>query len=60
MGQTTDTQALGNISIIQDFQDFLYRNGVYVAENSNLIVSNIQAVITSIEELIWTEAKIIR
>ena len=59
MGQTTNTQAFSNISIIQDFQDFLYRNRVYIAENGNLITSNIQAVIISTEELIQIEAKII-
>ena len=59
MGWTTDTQALSNINIIQDFQDFLYRNRVYIAENGNPITSNIQAVIIGIKELVWTEAKII-
>ena len=59
MGQTANTQALSNINIIQDFQDFLYRNGVYITKNGNLITSSIQAVIISIEELVQTEAKII-
>jgi len=60
MGWTADTWALGNVNIVRDFRDFLRRNGVYVAENGNPIASNIQAVITSTEEPIWTEAKIIR
>ena len=60
MGWTADTWALGNVHIIRDFRDFLRRNGVYVAENGNPIASNIQAVIASIEEPIWTEAEIIR
>ena len=59
MGQTANTQALSNVNIIQDFQDFLYRNRVYITENSNPIASNIQAVIISIEEPVQTEAKII-
>jgi len=59
MGWTADTWALGNVNIVWDFQDFLHRNGVYVAENSSPIASNIQAVITSAEELIWTETEII-
>ena len=59
MGQTANTQALSNADIIWDFRNFLYRNRVYVAKNSNLITSNIQAVIISIEEPEWTEAKII-
>ena len=59
MGQTADTQALGNINIVQDFQDFLYRNGVYIAKNGNPIASNIQAVIINIEEPVWIKAKII-
>ena len=59
MGQTTNTQALSNINIIQDFQDFLHKNGVYITKNNNLITSNIQAVIINIKEPIWTEAKII-
>ena len=42
-----------------DFRDFLYRNRVYITKNGNLITSNIQAVIISTEELIWTETKII-
>ena len=60
MGWTADTQALGNASIIWDFRDFLRRNGVYVAKNSNPITSNIQAVIVSTEEPVWMEAEITR
>ena len=59
MEWTADTWALSNVSIVQNFQDFLYRNGVYIAKNSNLIINNIQAVIISTEEPVWTEAKII-
>ena len=59
MEWTADTWALSNVSIVQDFQDFLRRNRVYVTENGNPIASNIQAVIISIEEPIWTEAEII-
>ena len=59
-GQTANTQALGNANIVRDFRDFLHRNRVYVTKNGNLITSNIQAIIISIEELVWTEAKIIR
>ena len=59
IGWTADTWALSNVNIIQDFQDFLCRNRVYITKNSNLIISNIQAVIIGIEELVWTEAKII-
>ena len=60
MGWTADTWALGNVNIVRDFRDFLRRNGVYVAENGNLIAGNIQAVIISTEEPIWTEAEITR
>ena len=59
VGWTADTWALSNINIVWDFWDFLCRNGVYIAENDNPIASNIQAVITSAEEPIWTEAEII-
>ena len=59
MGWTADTQALSNINIVQDFQDFLYRNGVYITKNSNLITNNIQAIIIGIEELVQIEVKII-
>ena len=59
-GWTADTQAFKNANIVQDFRDFLCRNGVYVAENSNPIASNIQAVIIGIEEPVWTEAEITR
>ena len=59
MGWTADTQVLSNVNIVQDFQDFLHKNGVYVIKNSNLIGSNIQAVIIGIEEPVWTETKII-
>ena len=59
MGQTTDTQALSNVNIVQDFRDFLRRNRVYITKNSNPIASNIQAVIISIEEPVQTEAEII-
>ena len=48
-----------NIIIIRNFRDFLYRNRVYIAKNSNPITSNIQAVIIGIEELIQIKAKII-
>ena len=58
-GWTADTWALRNANIVQDFRDFLYRNGVYVTKNGNPIISNIQAVITSIEELVQPEDKII-
>ena len=60
MGWTADTQVLGNVNIIRDFRDFLHRNRVYVAENSNPITSNIQAVIIGTKEPVWTEAEIIR
>jgi hypothetical protein len=49
-GWTTDTWVLGNANIVQDFQDFLRRNRVYIIENGNPIASNIQAVIISIEK----------
>ena len=48
-----------NINIVWDFQDFFYRNRVYITKNSNLITNNIQTIIISIEELVWTETKII-
>ena len=52
MGWTADTQVLSNVNIVQDFQDFLYRNGVYITKNSNLITNNIQAIIIGIKELV--------
>ena len=58
MGWTADTQALSNANIIWDFQNFLHRNGVYVAKNSNPIASNIQAIIIGTEEPVQTETKI--
>jgi len=41
VGWTADTWALGNVNIVWDFRDFLYRNGVYIVENGNPIASNI-------------------
>jgi len=41
VGWTANTWALGNANIIQDFRDFLRRNRVYIAKNSNPITSNI-------------------
>ena len=59
-GWTADTWALRNANIVRNFQDFLRRNGVYVAKNGNPIISNIQAVITGTEEPVWPEDKITR
>ena len=42
MGQTANTQALSNIYIIQDFQDFLQEKGVFIPINGGNIGNNIQ------------------
>jgi hypothetical protein len=49
---TLDTWKLSHTRIIREFRDFLCRNGVYVVRNGALIASNIQAVLTNLEELV--------
>ena len=55
MGWTADTQALSNINIVWNFQDFLQENGVFVLINGGNIRDNIQKQVLNIEkEYKWT------
>ena len=54
MGWTADTWALGNVNIVQDFQDFLRENGVFIPIDGGAIGDNIQQVLDVEEEHEWT------
>ena len=58
MGWTTDTWALGNVNIVQDFQDFLRENGVFIPMDGGAIGDNIQQVLDVEEEHEWTPQEI--
>ena len=58
MEQTADTQALNNINIVQDFQDFLRENGVFIPMDGGAIGDNIQQVLNAEEEHEWTPQEI--
>ena len=59
MGWTANTWALGNIYIIQDFQDFLREKGVFVPIDGGNIGDNIQKqVLDAKEEHEWTPQEI--
>jgi hypothetical protein len=55
---TLDIWKLGHTRVVREFRDFFRRNGVYVIKNRGLIAINIQAVITNLEELVWTQEEI--
>ena len=50
MGWTTNTQALSNINIIQNFQNFLQENGVFIPINRGNIGDNIQEQVLNTKE----------
>ena len=51
MGQTANTQVLGNVNIVQDFRNFLQENGVFVPINrGGIIRDNIQKQVLNTEE----------
>ena len=50
MGWTTNTQALGNINIVQNFRDFLQENGVFIPINGGIIGDNIQEQVLDAKE----------
>ena len=59
MGWTANTQALSNINIVRNFQDFLRENGVFVPINGGNIGDNIQEqVLNAKEEHKWTPQEI--
>ena len=59
MGQTANTQALSNINIVQNFQDFLQENGVFIPINGGNIGDNIQEqVLNAKKEYKWTSQEI--
>lgn len=52
------TWKVGSTKVVREFRDFLRRNGVYIVKNGLPIAANIQAIIDSPEEPIWTEEEI--
>ena len=59
MGWTTDTQALSNINIVQNFRDFLRENRVFIPITGGIIGDNIQKqVLDAEEEHKWTPQEI--
>ena len=55
MGQTANTQALSNINIVWNFQDFLRENEVFIPINGGNIGDNIQKQVLNAEkEYKWT------
>ena len=50
MGQTANTQVLNNINIVQNFQNFLWENGVFIPINRGNIGDNIQKQVLNAEK----------
>ena len=55
VGQIKETQALANKDIVQDFRNFLQKNGVFVPIDRGIIKDNIQKQVINVkEEHEWT------
>ena len=55
---TLNTWKLGNTQVVQEFRDFLRRNGVAVVKDGSSIAGNIQAIIDNQQEPNWTPEEI--